>query len=502
VSDVTELLREAMTLHQQGHLVEAGQAYDRVLAVENDHIQALRLHGILKRDCGDFDASISLLSRLTSRSPENAVFVGDLALSYMARGDLHEADELLRKALSLDPESPRELANLGALLQRRGHLREAIALHRRFLEQVPDDLEVRCNLANALMDAGLGQEALEECDATLELAPEHPLLLAARGAVHCGLDEFDQAIEILQPVVSAGDADDMVLINFAYALAGKRRFVDAAEVLQQAIDMSPGNARAVADLGNIFIGLNRAEEAVECCRRFLDRFPGERLVLATFAYALQASGQTERAGELLNFSGLVYATRLNTPAGYDDLGAFNVALADFVENHPSLHDSPVRKSTLGGGQTGELNPLDAQIVADFEAGIQDAIGAACQRFREHLPADDPSLSEPPDSWTLRVWGTVLRSGGRQTPHLHPLAWLSGVYYPRLPELDGDAGSLEFGIPPDNIGLDNLPETYRVAPKAGTLVLFPSYFYHCTRPFVADQSRVSVAFDVIPAWRGG
>ena len=32
------------------------------------------------------------------------------------------------------------------------------------------------------------------------------------------------------------------------------------------------------------------------------------------------------------------------------------------------------------------------------------------------------------------------------------------------------------------------------PKAGTLVLFPSYLYHGTRPFAAGE-RLSVAFDV-------
>ena len=30
-----------------------------------------------------------------------------------------------------------------------------------------------------------------------------------------------------------------------------------------------------------------------------------------------------------------------------------------------------------------------------------------------------------------------------------------------------------------------------------MVLFPSYFFHCTIPFAAAGTRISVAFDVIP-----
>ena len=41
-------------------------------------------------------------------------------------------------------------------------------------------------------------------------------------------------------------------------------------------------------------------------------------------------------------------------------------------------------------------------------------------------------------------------------------------------------------------------TFRlVRPEAGTMVLFPSYFYHCTPPFEIPGPRISIAFDVMP-----
>ena len=43
----------------------------------------------------------------------------------------------------------------------------------------------------------------------------------------------------------------------------------------------------------------------------------------------------------------------------------------------------------------------------------------------------------------------------------------------------------------------MPE-YAVRPEPGRLVLFPSYLWHGTAPFETDESRLTIAFDVLPA----
>ena len=114
-------------------------------------------------------------------------------------------------------------------------------------------------------------------------------------------------------------------------------------------------------------------------------------------------------------------------------------------------------------------------------------------FRDH-----EVMAYAADRWALRTWGTVLTAGGRQSPHLHPLGWLSGVYYVRLPGSgSGDAGDLEFGCLPERLGASVAPETLALTPRVGRLVIFPSWLYHRTLPFDTPGTRVSVAFDVMP-----
>jgi len=54
-------------------------------------------------------------------------------------------------------------------------------------------------------------------------------------------------------------------------------------------------------------------------------------------------------------------------------------------------------------------------------------------------ARKPALFAPPPArWRLHGWAVVLRSGGYQTPHIHPDGIVSGVYYVRVPDTVRDA----------------------------------------------------------------
>jgi len=491
------LLQEAMRLHQQERYTEAGISYDRVLRLDPKNSRALRLSGILAREQGQFGTSLDLLTRLSEVSGDDPASFSELALTHMMAGHLYEADAFFRQALVCDPDFDKALANLGALLHRRGHLHEAIHIYRHCLNLMPGDLEVRCNLANALMDAGKSDEALAECDVALSISPDNPFLLANQGGVLCGLMEFGAATRVLEQVVGSDYVDDMTLINlgFAYSYLGKTQA--AVDILIRAVNANPDNARAVADLANACMAVGNVEKGLEICENFLARYPGERLVLANYAYALRDAGRIDEADKLLDFARLVNVQDIDIPPGCATLAEFNRALASYIKSHPSLLSDPVRKATTGGEQTGELDPPDNTELSVFEGLANRMVRDTVQQYQVAGFSDHPAMVGAADSWTLRIWATVLRAGGHQTPHLHPLAWLSGVYYVQLPTDLDSTGGLEFGSSPDHLVVKSEPEKFPVEPREGRLVLFPSYFYHRTRTFVSEQPRISIAFDVVP-----
>ena len=114
-----------------------------------------------------------------------------------------------------------------------------------------------------------------------------------------------------------------------------------------------------------------------------------------------------------------------------------------------------------------------------------------------------TLTDPPkEQFRLSIWGVVLGAEGHQIPHIHPSAWLSGVYYVRLPgAMDSPdrepAGYIEFGRPPAHFHFSSDPRVRLIRPLQGHMLLFPSYFYHRTEPFESNDTRISIAFDIIP-----
>jgi uncharacterized protein (TIGR02466 family) len=140
-------------------------------------------------------------------------------------------------------------------------------------------------------------------------------------------------------------------------------------------------------------------------------------------------------------------------------------------------------------------------MANWEAELRKAV----EDYRRTLPDDShhPFIASKPDRYRLTAWSVVLEAQGHQIPHIHPSAWLSGVYYAEVPDVvstpgEHPAGWIEFGRPPEHYHTRTEPEAKLFQPREGLLLLFPSYLYHRTVPLEATGRRISIAFDVCPA----
>jgi uncharacterized protein (TIGR02466 family) len=500
-SAAARTLEDAMAAHRHGNLAAAERLYDEVLRNEPDNIRALRLRGILARERGDIGASLELLTRAVELAPDESEPLNELALSLLAAGQLGEAEARLREAREQQPANIKTLANLGAVLQQRGHIREAIECYRDALEQEPDDVQLCCNLAKALSDAGEFEAARKVSDTAQARTHGHPLTLATSGALFIDTEDYAAARSTLKAATSEDFPDDMAHVNLALACSMLDDLPGAERALETALEINPCNARAVADLANCRSASGDNQGALGLCESFLQQFPGERLVVGAYALALGNAGRDTEALNLTDCEKLVQVFDIEPQSAADSLDAFNAALAAAVRNDASLLTNPVSKSTTGGDQTGELTMHASEALNGLANLISNAVSEYAGHFDTKEYAGHPVMAMATDTQTLRAWGTVIRSGGQQTSHMHPLAWLSGVYYPHLPAdmdtNDEQAGWLEFNRPPERFhAVGDIP-TWRYAPREGRLILFPSWFWHRTLPFESADDRVSIAFDIVP-----
>ena len=500
-TDADSCLQQAMHEHQQGNLYDADLLYAQTLQLDPDNTRALRLKGILTREQGDIGGSLQLFNRAIQLAPTDPEPMSEIALSHMAAGELTEAEHALRQTLAIAPDSTKALTNLGALLQQRGHIKEAIAWYRQVLELEPDDIDVRCNMAKALSDAGEHEQALKECETALNQSDGHPYVLAMQGAVLLDQERYADARDVLIAATRLTTDDDMALVNLALANYQLGDIAAASDTLTSALEMNPNNARAVADLANCQMAADNLPAAISLCEHFLSLHPGERLVVGAYALALHNAGNEAAANDLTDCDRLMRTYDIALPAGFNSLTDFNQALADQVRNDSSLLANPVSKSTFGGDQTGELDMQASPALQALNSTIDELVSDAAEAHRQAGLADHPIMASAGEQQTVRAWGTLLRAGGGQTAHMHPLGWLSGVYYVHIPPdmglQDKEAGWLEFNRPPKRFHCIKETPTHRVEPREGRLILFPSWFWHQTLPFKSTDNRISIAFDVVP-----
>lgn len=131
--------------------------------------------------------------------------------------------------------------------------------------------------------------------------------------------------------------------------------------------------------------------------------------------------------------------------------------------------------------------------AELVAGkVQDYI-----RYLRSLGTDNALLKDIPERISISAWCVLLDGQSRHISHIHPRAWISGVFYVGRPQPIGVSRKGWFRAgPPRAIPCDSGWEEHWIEPIPGTLALMPAYFSHETLPTYSDEERMCIAFDVM------
>ncbi|MCH8959042.1 MAG: sulfotransferase, partial [Proteobacteria bacterium] len=367
----------------------------------------------------------------------------------------------------------------------------------------------RFSLANGYRLAGRLEEAVGEYRNALTLRPDSAEVYSNLGAALGALGRAQEAVDSLQKAMEIKPDRAEMHSNLGMALRSLGKLQEAENNYRRALELNPEFLTAWGNLAETLLEQGKPEEALAAARQTMQVDSRNQVAFALIAIACNELGETGERDRLLDFS-LVRATDIEPPQANlapgpagdkDTLKGFNTDLARHTLSHPSLVFEPTTKSTKKGRQSGELLVEPKGPVAHLEKQICVAVEAYIDRIPDDT--DHPFLSRKPKHWRLTAWVTILNREGHQLPHIHPAAWLSGVYYVQVPEQDSNlenAGWIEFCGAPEHLRKDKPMPSKHLEPVPGRMYLFPSYFYHRTLPFAGDQPRISIAFDVtaVPA----
>lgn len=534
---VVAQLQQAIELLESGKAPDALALCTQALATAPNDPEVLNVAGIAAFRHGDETTAIRHLKKAVQLAPAHADARLNLGNVQRSAGQIAEAEAAYRHALTLAPDNLDARFNLGLLQESGGNFIDAIETYKACLAQKPKFPEASFNLANVFKALTRLPEAEAAYRDAIEAKPDFSAawsnlgaLLHERGDAAGALDAYERAIGLdagfaeahynrgiaLQDLARPDDAIAAyrraiglepghvgALLNLAATLRVAGQLEDAEAAYRDAIAAAPDYPKATVELAGLLMQTGRLAAAEALTAEFLSRNPGDLTTLGFRTVLLPAMASigkvwAEEARKLSDFGRFLLPVECPPPPGHADIGAFNKALAAHVLAHPSLVQSPLSHATRNGQHSGELlvEPKGPM------AGLEDLIRQAVEAWMGAVEPDaaHPFLAIEPSRLALTAWAVVMEKQGHQVPHIHPAAWLSGVYYVKLPSVvrmegRGQEGWIEFGRPPESYEVGYEPDVELIQPAEGMMIVFPSYLYHRTIPYESDETRISIAFDV-------
>ena len=377
-------------------------------------------------------------------------------------------------------------------LPRQTSARTFLPLLRAAVAANPERCDLRRDMVVALRDDRRWREIVDmlgPLERTAALSAELALELGMAAAQCEAWEEAKAALDIAIAGRVPGARRQM-----AFVLDGLGRTSQALETALAVLAENPRDADTLEVVGRLLLEREDGDGLLALCDDLWRQGGGSAILLAWRGVALAATRRESAVSALVDYD--AWCAHASLPPGAVD----NDRLAETVLNHPDLAISATYKATRGRNLR-----LDA--LADRqEPAIESLLGLIRERVDAYVAArahlDHPVMAMKPDAARLQGWALVVMEDGHEVMHIHPGGWLTAVYYVRTPEgAAEDSGSIVFGAWPPGweARLPGYP-CRRFRPRAGDLLIFPSFMGHRTIPTGVADTRLCMVLDIAPCAR--
>jgi len=479
---------------------QAVAAYESALALNPADVAANNNLGLALQKLQRYEEAVSAFERALSRAPNDVEVLLNLGNLHREFCDLEASATAFRKAIDVHPGLAAGHASLGVTLYEAGETQAAIASLLTAVDLDPLYLEAHENLKKIRwfqgqhdkVDASF-REACERLRGSARAFTNLGIALLASGD-HTGAEQA--LLEATRLDSNGGEAFDA--LGQVYRYLGRPQ--DALDAHERAVERMPRNALFREEFGATLILAGEHARAVRELRTGHALNPRRSSMLGYLTIALNELGD-DSVNALVDYDRFVRVAAIEVPDGFESLQSFNVALHDELEKQHRNPYHPMDQTMRGGTQTANnlfQNPTGLVRV------LKQQISAAVSQFigdLEHDPGHPFLRFINPGFVFTGAWSTILREQGFDGNHVHNEGWVSGTYYARIPEFDQNQmneheGCIQFGAPSATFASERNATRRLIAPEVGSVVLFPSYYWHGVRAFGRNGVRHSVSYDLI------
>ncbi len=438
---------------------------------------------------GRFDAVADLCGELIAADPKSHQAYYLLGRTCLALGRSEEALEMIGRAVEIAPSAAPYHTELGNLLATTGDFERAAGAYFEAIRLAPDFIDPHVNLGAVLQLLGRREECAAVYEKAIQLAPDAAMLHYNLAMVHQAADDMNLAVAGYKRAAELEPDWPELHRSLGNALLLAGNAAEAIACIRKAISLAASEPDMHVELARALMVSGDTKGALATCDAYMASHPYQGALVAARALILNEMGSEAQSRRLFGLETFLQTKEIKPPAAFGSIDAFDAALAE--EAAPFLSDVSLSQAL----QLDELQDTDMFFFRPGPAAalLMERIEQAVQAYIEGLPDDPnhPLVANTPRRWRLSGRVERFNALADRTPHIRPTGWLSGIYIAGAP-----TGCLSYGTPPSEWQCQSACASREVSPKAGEMVLFPSYLYHRTIPADDESELIYCAFDVV------
>lgn len=465
-SKLSLALDRAVSAYRGGQLAEAEEICRKIVATKRNFFDGLYVLAVVQAAAGKYEEAVTHYNRALAVQPKHAEALSNRGNALKALQRLDEALASYDRALSVRPDYATGHSNRGAVLSEMKRLPEALAAYDRALALQPDHVEALYNRGHVLHGLKRYDEALAAYDSVLILRPGLAAAHVNRGNSLNELKRYDEALASYDRALTMQPNLVEAHANRGMALHALDRFDDALASFDRALALWPDYAVALYNRGSTLHALKRYEDAVASY---------DRAIAAKPDYAAAHSNRGASLYEMMRFDEALasYDRALIADPDFPDAhwneaslrlltGDFKRGFAEYEWRWtyerlaPAKRDYPQPQwrgediagktvllySEQGFGDTIQFSRY-AALVTSRGARVVLEVESQMQRLMRMLPGPAEVLAKgsPLPDFDLHcplmslpfAFGTELASVPAQTPYLSAPPDLTAAWQARLPQ---------------------------------------------------------------------
>ncbi len=269
---IQELYTKALNSMLAKRNLEASSFFQKVLAIDPNHVDTLLRMGICKLREKNSQEAILVHQKALGLDPDNQEVLFSLAADYEETKRFDDALGMYKKILSKDPFNLTALIRMRDLYQRRGHWEDLYETQRKLVANplMPSEQEVehrrlvgfKYELGRSLLEAGDLEKAKKTFRGAIKLDKDFVPAYLGLGEVYLEEGKISGAAELWEKSYQMTSSTRLLLrLEDLYLKQGEPG--RAIEIYTQAVTWKPQDNRLKFFLGKLYYRLEMVDEAFD-----------------------------------------------------------------------------------------------------------------------------------------------------------------------------------------------------------------------------------------------